>query len=144
MNTQTETETPQLYWSELAELTHISQVETFGWCSCEDGEKVFEDCTQDGQYPENPKHKTAKDYKLNTYADGFGIWHSEIIFTPPIGNTGEAERVAGNAMRNAKRHIRQAIQERQASKVRRLSYEVSANRDEPGIGRLASLTIREK
>ncbi len=144
MNTQTETETPQLYWSELADLTHISQVETFGFCTCEDGEKVFEDCTQDGQYPENPKHKTAKDYKLNIYANGFGIWHAEIVFTPPIGNTGEADRVAANAMRNAKRHIRQAIQERQASKVRRLAYKVSANTSEPGIGRLATLTICEK
>lgn len=85
-----------------------------------------------------------KNYRLNTYADGFGIWHSEITFTPPIGNTGEAERVAGNAMRNAKRHIRQAIQERMSSKTKRLSYEVSDNTTEPGIGRLASLTIREK
>ena len=84
------------------------------------------------------------DYKLNTYANGFGVWHSEITFTPPIGNTGEAERVAANAMRNAKRHIRQAIQERQSGKVRRLFYKVSANRTEPGIGRLASLTICEK
>jgi hypothetical protein len=85
-----------------------------------------------------------KDYKLNTYANDFGIWHAEIVFTPPIGNTGEADRVAANAMRNAKRHIRQAIQERQASKVRRLAYKVSANTSEPGIGRLATLTICEK
>jgi hypothetical protein len=86
-----------------------------------------------------------KDYKLNTYADGFGIWHSEIIFTPPIGNTGEADRVGANAMRNAKRHIRQAITERmEPTKCKRLSYKVSANSFEPGIGRLASLTITEK
>jgi hypothetical protein len=25
-------------WSELAELTHETQVERFGWCSCEDTE----------------------------------------------------------------------------------------------------------
>jgi len=86
-----------------------------------------------------------KDYKLNTYADGFGIWHSEIIFTPPIGNTGEADRVAANAMRNAKRHIRQAITERmEPTQCKRLSYKVSANTSEPGIGRLATLTITEK
>jgi hypothetical protein len=144
MNDNNEKETPQLYWSEMAELTHISQVEMFGFCTCEDGPKVYEDCTQDGQYPENPKTKTSKDYKLNTYADGFGVWHSEITFTPPIGNTGEAERVAANAMQNAKRHIRQAIQERQSGKVRRLSYKVSHNKTELGIGRLASLTICEK
>ena len=144
MNTQTETETTQLYWSELADLTHISQVETFGFCTCEDGPKVYEDCTQNGEYPENPKHKTAKDYKLNTYADGFGIWHSEILFSGPMGNTGEAERIIYNAIANAKRHIRQAIQERMSSKTKRLSYKVSANTVEPGIGRLTSLTITEK
>jgi hypothetical protein len=84
-------------------------------------------------------------YKLNTYADGFGIWHAEITFTPPIGNTGEADRVAANAMRNAKRHIREAITERmEPKKCKRLSYKVSANTTEPGIGRLATLTITEK
>jgi hypothetical protein len=144
MNTQTENEIPQLSWGELAELTHISQVETFGFCTCEDGEKVFEDCTQNGEYPENPKHKKAKDYTLNTYANGFGIWHSQIFFSSPMGNTGEAERIISNAIANAKRHIRQAIQERMSSKTKRLSYEVSANTTEPGIGRLTSLTIREK
>ena len=144
MKTQTENETPQLYWSQIADLTHISQVEMFGFCTCEDGPKVYEDCTQDGQYPENAKTKTSKDYKLNTYANGFGIWHAEIIFTPPIGNTGEADRVADNAMRNAKRHIRQAIQERMSGKTRRLSYKVSSNSFEPGSGRLATLTITEK
>ena len=85
-----------------------------------------------------------KEYELNTYADGFGIWHSKIIFTPPIGNTGEAERVADNAIRNAKRKIRQAIAERMSSQPRRLSYEVSANSSQLGSGRLVSLTISEK
>lgn len=86
-----------------------------------------------------------KDYELNVYANGFGVWHAEIIFTPPIGNTGEAERVAGNARRNAKRHIRQAITERmKPKKTKRLAYKVSANTVEPGIGRLATLTICEK
>jgi hypothetical protein len=140
----TETETPQLSYSELADLTHISQVEMFGFCTCEDGEKVFEDCTQNGEYPENPKHKKAKDYTLNIFANGFGIWHAEIVFTPPIGNTGEADRVAYNAMTAAKRQIRKAICERTAGAVKRLSYKVSANTSEPGIGRLATLTICEK
>jgi hypothetical protein len=43
-----EQEPPQLYWSELAELTHAKQVEMFNFCLCEDGPKVYEDCTQDG------------------------------------------------------------------------------------------------
>jgi hypothetical protein len=37
-------------WSELAELTHATQVEKFGWCMCEgtDGEgHVFDDCPRE-------------------------------------------------------------------------------------------------
>jgi hypothetical protein len=45
---QIQDDTPQLSWSELADLTHVSQVEMFGWCMCEDGPKVWDDCTQDG------------------------------------------------------------------------------------------------
>jgi hypothetical protein len=44
-----EEEEPQLSMSELAELTHTRQVELFNWCSCEDGPKVWDDCTQDGK-----------------------------------------------------------------------------------------------
>jgi hypothetical protein len=35
------------YWSELAELTHETQVMEFGWCSCEDNEgreNPYADC----------------------------------------------------------------------------------------------------
>jgi len=38
----------QLSYGELAELNHAKQVELFEWCSCEDGPKVWDDCTQDG------------------------------------------------------------------------------------------------
>ncbi len=31
-------EQDSISWSELAELTHETQVERFGWCSCEDME----------------------------------------------------------------------------------------------------------
>jgi hypothetical protein len=86
----------------------------------------------------------ARHYRINTYANGFGMWHAEIIFSPPLGNKGEAERIADNAIKNAKRRIRQAIQERMSTKTRRLSYEVSVNSFEPGLGRLKTLTISEK
>lgn len=34
-------------WSELAELTHATQVERFNWCSCEDGGTlVYMDCPE--------------------------------------------------------------------------------------------------
>lgn len=38
----------QLSYGELAELNHAKQVELFGFCTCEDGPKVWDDCTQDG------------------------------------------------------------------------------------------------
>jgi hypothetical protein len=31
-------------WSELAELTHRTQVERFNFCLCEDGDKTYSDC----------------------------------------------------------------------------------------------------
>ena len=40
---------PQLSYGELAELTHRKQVEFYGFCTCEDGPKVYDDCTQDGK-----------------------------------------------------------------------------------------------
>jgi hypothetical protein len=144
INTRTYEEPPQLYQSELADLTHVSQVEMFGFCTCEDGPKVYEDCDQTGLYPADTRKQKAKDYKLNTYADGFGVWHCEITFSyPGMGNTWEAERVISNAMKNAKREIRKAITERTSARVRRLSYKVSDNTAQPGSGRLTSLTITE-
>jgi hypothetical protein len=85
-----------------------------------------------------------KDYRLNTYADGFARWHCEIFFTTPLGNTGEAERVLSNGLRAAKRLIRAEIADRMAGRPKRLSYYVKSNKVTPGIGRLLSLTIAEK
>lgn len=86
-----------------------------------------------------------KDYRLNAYADGFGVWHCEIFFNyPGLGNTGEADRVAANAMRAAKRRIRAEIADRMAGRPRRLAYQVVKNESQLGSGRLLSLTIAEK
>jgi hypothetical protein len=84
-------------------------------------------------------------YTLNTYADGFGRWHTQIKFSTALGNTAEAERIADNALKAAKRAIRGAIVERmQPTPTRRLSYEVTANEFQPGSGCLRALTISEK
>jgi hypothetical protein len=40
-----------LSWQEAAELTHLTQVERFGWCSCEDNEgreNPYDDCPKSG------------------------------------------------------------------------------------------------
>ncbi len=42
----TNMEEDSISWAELAELTHATQVERFGWCICEDPEQgqLAEDC----------------------------------------------------------------------------------------------------
>ena len=84
-----------------------------------------------------------EDYKLNTYADGFGVWYCQITYPGGIGNTWEAEAIADKSMRAAKRAIRRAIVERsEPVKVKRLSYKVAAN-DLAASNLLYSLTIAE-
>jgi hypothetical protein len=89
-------------------------------------------------------NKKKKDYRLNAFADGFGVWHCEIFFTTPLGNTGEAERVLINGLAAGKRLIRAEIAERMAGRPKRLAYYVKTNKTELGSGRLMSLTIAEK
>ncbi len=38
----------ELSYGELADFTHAKQVEFYEFCTCEDGPKVYDDCTQDG------------------------------------------------------------------------------------------------
>ena len=84
-----------------------------------------------------------EDYKLNTYADSFGIWHCQITYPGGIGNTGEAEAIADKSMRAAKRAIRAAIVERcETTRIKRLSYKVKAN-DYAASNLLYGLTIAE-
>lgn len=86
----------------------------------------------------------SQDYEVTSWADGFGNWHAKATFTVPLGNTGEAERVAENAHRSCRRVIRNEVTYRMAGRPRRLSYYVSGNEFEPGIGRLKSITISEQ
>lgn len=84
-------------------------------------------------------------YTLNTFANGFGRWYCRITFAHPgLGNTRDAERLAHNAIANAKRRIRKEITERMAGKPKRLSYAVVNNESQLGSGRMLSLTIAEK
>jgi hypothetical protein len=103
-------------------------------------------CVRDwvSEYKSHHRRAPNRAYVINTYADGFGRWHSEISFSPALGNTGDAERTAANAMAAAKRNIRRAIVERMTPKqTRRLSYEVTANEFTPGLGTLRRLVISE-
>lgn len=97
-----------------------------------------------------------KHYTLHTWANGFGQWFCRIEFTGSgLGNTGEAERILGNAITAAKRRIRGEIVQRNytatktgqpqyAGGVKRLAYAVAENKPCPcGCNRLTALTITE-
>lgn len=53
------------YWSDLAELTHETQVEEFGFCSCEDNEG------NENPYADCPR----PDLAVSTYTYSFLWWN---------------------------------------------------------------------
>jgi hypothetical protein len=37
-------------WEEMAKLTHVTQVDIFNWCSCEEQEQFpYDDCPREGE-----------------------------------------------------------------------------------------------
>lgn len=89
------------------------------------------------------KNEAMPDYRLNTYANGFGIWHCHITYPIALGNSLMAQFIIEKSVRAAKRAIRREIVERmQPKKTKRLSYKIAAN-DTASDNRLRSLTIAE-
>tara|TARA_R110000823_G_scaffold266561_1_gene386314 strand:+ start:1890 stop:2168 length:279 start_codon:yes stop_codon:yes gene_type:complete len=87
----------------------------------------------------------SKDYEVTIWANGYRQWHAKAEFYPALGNTGEAERIAHNALRMMKRNLKRIIERNDgASSGYRFRWEVCDNSFTPGIGTLRSLTIREK
>jgi hypothetical protein len=88
--------------------------------------------------------QTKNGYVVETWANGYGIWHARAVFGSGVGNSPEAERMKYRALDNLKRAIRREIVDREAPKqVRRLSYEVSDNYID-AQNRMWSITVREK
>jgi hypothetical protein len=83
-----------------------------------------------------------RDYKLETTANGFGVWQCAITYPEGLGNSGEAQRIIANSMSAARRSIRRAIVERNAQPVRRLRYSVLSN-DYCSVNHLHGLVITE-
>jgi hypothetical protein len=93
-----------------------------------------------GERKAYPKHG----YTVDTWANGYGVWHAQAIFGFGVGNTPEAERMKYNALATLKRTIRRELVERSGpGGVGRLSYEVSDNYVD-AQNRLWSITVREK
>lgn len=44
-------------WEEMANLTHETQVATFGWCACEDDAPMYDDCPTNTVY----KYEVSRD-----------------------------------------------------------------------------------
>jgi len=87
----------------------------------------------------------SKDYEVTIWANGFRQWHAKAQFCPALGNTGQAERIANNALRMMKRNLKRIIQDNDnASPNFRFKWEVCSNTFMPGLGTLSSITIREK
>jgi hypothetical protein len=53
----------QMSWADVAELTHETQVEKFGFCTCEDGPRVYVDC------PNEELDTLAEEYPLEAIED---------------------------------------------------------------------------
>ena len=86
--------------------------------------------------------KNMKHYKLQTSANGFGVWQCAITYPEGLGNTGEAERIIYNSISAARRSIRRALVERNAQPVRRMRYKVASN-DYCSVNHLHGLVITE-
>ena len=83
-------------------------------------------------------------YKLNTFADGFGLWRCEVMFDfPGVGNSPEAEALKYLALGAAKRAIRKEIVSRESKRIGRLSYVIVANKID-NMNRLHSFTVGER
>jgi hypothetical protein len=78
------------------------------------------------------------DYELHTIKAG----KCQITFTPPIGNTYAGDLVAWRAIATAKRKIRRLLQEESKTKLPKLSYFISGNR-ELSTGQISHLWITE-
>jgi len=86
-----------------------------------------------------PKHG----YTIDSWANGYGIWHARAVFAMGVGNTPEAERLKYNALAQCKRRIREELKARQGQPLGRLRYEISDNYVDPQ-NRMWSITVKEK
>jgi hypothetical protein len=87
----------------------------------------------------------SKDYEVTIWANGFRQWHAKAEFYPALGNTGQAERIANNALRMMKRNLKRIIEDNDNSSPNfRFKWQVCSHTMTPGIGTLSSITIREQ
>jgi hypothetical protein len=82
-------------------------------------------------------------YTIDSWANGFGIWHARAVFGSGVGNTPEAERLKHNAVAQCKRRIREELKERNTQPLRRLRYEISDNYVD-SMNRMWSITVKER
>jgi hypothetical protein len=81
-------------------------------------------------------------YKLDTYANGYGLWRCKITYPIALGNTGEAQVILHNSRRAAMRAIRRELTQRQGTPVKRLRYKITAG-GQTSTNRISWLTLGE-
>ena len=85
----------QLSWSELAELTHETQVAKFNWCMCEDNEgqeNPYSDCPKTELQLKTPKQlaREARDQRNTSKTnEEFDYWHTVMQYWINRLKTGE-------------------------------------------------------
>ena len=86
----------------------------------------------------------SKNYEVTIWANGFRQWHAKAEFYPALGNTSEADKIVGNALKMMKRNLKRTIEYHDnASPDYRFKWEVCANTITPETHTLRSITIRE-
>lgn len=83
-----------------------------------------------------------KNYRINTYANSFGVWQCAITYPNGLGNSGEAQAIIYNSITRAKRSIRQALIKSNRTLGKRVRYTVFSN-DLDSMNRLHGLVITE-
>ena len=82
-------------WSELAELTHATQVEKFNFCMCEDAEPdqhPYADCPKTELQLKTPRQlaKEARDERNTSKTnEEFDYWHNLMLGYEHTAKTGE-------------------------------------------------------
>ena len=82
-------------------------------------------------------------YTIESWANGFGVWHAKASFATGVGNTPEAERLKYNALAQCKRRIREELKARQGQPLARLRYEIADNYVD-AQNRMWSITVKER
>lgn len=74
-----------MYWSDIAYLDHASQVDRFGWCGCEEGTAVYDDCPVEPEPMRIDGTITDSKGVVTHFSISNGIWNQWGATTDTLG-----------------------------------------------------------